>query len=71
MKAHELLNVLNHFHPHAEWNGGDVLQTPDGKQYSLSGGIKSHRQGRTVHVPVKGEVTQSTHTEDDTDEDDG
>ena len=36
MKAHELVNVLNHLDPQSEWDGGDLLTTPIGTVVSIS-----------------------------------
>lgn len=47
MKAHELINVLNHVDPLSEWDGGDTLTTPEGVQYSIAESSKTMRPGES------------------------
>lgn len=47
MKAHLLLNVLNHVDPQSTWLGGDLIQSPDGTIYSLSESAKTMRSGES------------------------
>ena len=46
MKAHELLNILNHIPPDAEWDGGDIIEITasdgmSGRTISISESVKT------------------------------
>jgi hypothetical protein len=53
MKAHILLNVLNHVSGDAEWDGGDVLTLPDGIQISIAESAKTMIPGESRLVEAK------------------
>jgi hypothetical protein len=53
VKTNELLNVLNHFPPQSEWDGGDVVTTPDGDRYSLQEASKHMVSGESTIAPAK------------------
>jgi hypothetical protein len=51
MKAHVLINVLNHIDPQSNWDGGDLLTTPEGAIYSISESAKTMRPGESQMMP--------------------
>jgi hypothetical protein len=51
MKAHELLNVLNHVDGTSEWDGGDLLMLPDGSVISIAESAKTMRPGESQLMP--------------------
>lgn len=51
MRAHELVNVLNHVDGQSEWDGGDLLRLPDGGIISISESAKTMRPGESQLMP--------------------
>jgi hypothetical protein len=62
MKAHLLLNILNHVHPHSEWDGGDTLTHPDGSVVSIAESAKTMQAGNSRLMPPVSENTD--HSQD-------
>lgn len=51
MKAHILLNVLNHVDGQADWDGGDRLTLPDGSVVSIQESAKTMSPGESQLLP--------------------
>jgi hypothetical protein len=51
MKAHVLLNVLNHVDGQSEWDGGDLLTLPDGTLVSIQESAKTMQPGQSLLRP--------------------
>lgn len=51
MKAHVLLNVLNHVDGQSEWDGGDILTLPDGTRVSIQESAKTMQPGQSLLRP--------------------
>jgi hypothetical protein len=62
LKAHELINVLNHCDPQSEWDGGDILTAPDGVKISIMESAKTMTPGHSALMPPREGGSQQTFT---------
>lgn len=51
MRAHELVNVLNHVDGQSEWDGGDLLRLPGGSIISIEESAKTMTPGESRLMP--------------------
>jgi hypothetical protein len=63
VKAHVLLNVLNHVPGDSEWDGCDTLTLPDGREISIVESAKTMRPGESCLKEAREDHDDTDHNE--------